>query len=60
MICTNQGDVLISLNGNLCTTYLKLEETMDDSIGIEIQMQIQRGGISMDLKMIVQVIINFT
>jgi pro-apoptotic serine protease NMA111 len=38
------GDILTHVNGQLLTTFLPLEEILDDSVGGEVQITVERGG----------------
>lgn len=48
------GDVLVCVNGEVVTQFLKLETLLDDSIDGEIDLQIERGGSSLTVKLKVQ------
>ncbi|KAK4935487.1 hypothetical protein LTR28_010353, partial [Elasticomyces elasticus] len=39
-----EGDVLIKVNGELLTQFVRLDEILDGSVGSEIKLLIQRGG----------------
>ncbi|GFP78830.1 protease Do-like 7 [Phtheirospermum japonicum] len=45
------GDVLIRLNGEVSTQFLKMETLLDDSVNHKVELQIERGGkpLSVDL-----------
>ncbi|MEC7242742.1 MAG: trypsin-like peptidase domain-containing protein [Myxococcota bacterium] len=38
------GDILTHLNGRLVTTFLPLEEVLDESVGEEVSIRVERGG----------------
>ncbi|KAL6507479.1 Protease Do-like 7 [Orobanche gracilis] len=38
------GDVLIRLNGEVTTQFLKMETLLDDSVNHKVEIQIERGG----------------
>ena len=38
------GDVLIKVNGEFCCGFFSLEETLDDSVGGEISVEVSRGS----------------
>lgn len=38
------GDVLVRMNGDLITTFLPWEAYLDDGVGEEVELQVQRGG----------------
>ncbi|KAL6960901.1 hypothetical protein U1Q18_038667 [Sarracenia purpurea var. burkii] len=46
------GDVLVCINGDVITQFLKMEELLDDSVELKIELQIERGGtrLTVDLK----------
>ncbi|XP_010274652.1 PREDICTED: protease Do-like 7 isoform X2 [Nelumbo nucifera] len=48
------GDVLVRLNGEVITQFLKLETVLDDSVDQEIDLLIERGGTSLTVKLLVQ------
>ncbi|KAH7682677.1 HtrA2 peptidase protein [Dioscorea alata] len=48
------GDVLVRVNGGVVTQFLKLETILDDSVGREIALEIERGGALMAVKLMVQ------
>ncbi|KAI4388932.1 hypothetical protein MLD38_001218 [Melastoma candidum] len=48
------GDVLIRLNGEVTTQFLSLESVLDDSVGQEIELLIERGGIPVTINLTVQ------
>ncbi|KAG8662511.1 protease Do-like 7 isoform X2 [Manihot esculenta] len=48
------GDVLIRVNGEVTTQFLKLETLLDDCVNHEIELQIERGGTSLTVKLVVQ------
>lgn len=48
------GDVLVRANGEVLTQFLKLETLLDDNVGGQIELSIERGGIPITLKLTVQ------
>lgn len=38
------GDILVSVNGELVTQFLKLETVLDDNVGKNIDLEVERGG----------------
>ncbi|KAL5811752.1 hypothetical protein ACOSQ3_026702 [Xanthoceras sorbifolium] len=48
------GDVLVRVNGDVITQFLKLETLLDDSVDKKIELQIERGGVSMTVNLVVQ------
>ncbi|KAG6779093.1 hypothetical protein POTOM_015460 [Populus tomentosa] len=48
------GDVLVHVNGEVTTQFLKLEALLDDSVGKKIELQIERGGTSLTVNIVVQ------
>ncbi|XP_020579519.1 protease Do-like 7 [Phalaenopsis equestris] len=48
------GDILICINGEVVTQFLKLEALLDDKVGKEIELQIERGGVLLVVKLTVE------
>ncbi|GAB2288937.1 Protease Do-like 7 [Dionaea muscipula] len=48
------GDVLVHVNGEVMTQFLKLENLLDDSVNKTVELQIERGGIPMTVELLVQ------
>ncbi|KAE9466696.1 hypothetical protein C3L33_01364, partial [Rhododendron williamsianum] len=48
------GDVLVRVNGNVNTQFLKLETLLDDGVGRKIELQIERGGTPLTVDLMVQ------
>ncbi|KAK3012578.1 hypothetical protein RJ639_009727 [Escallonia herrerae] len=48
------GDVLVRLNGEVTTQFLKIETLLDDSVNQEVELQIERGGTPLTLNLTVQ------
>ncbi|CAK9150637.1 unnamed protein product [Ilex paraguariensis] len=48
------GDVLVRLNGEVTTQFLKTETLLDDSVDQNVELQIERGGISLTVDLVVQ------
>src|SRR5690606_31906440 len=38
------GDILVRVNGELVTTFTPLEQVLDDSVGRQVTVQVERGG----------------
>ena len=49
-----EGDVLLKVNGELLTQFLKLDEIMDNSVGKEVHLLVQRGGKDVEVTCTVQ------
>ncbi|KAI9315797.1 trypsin-like cysteine/serine peptidase domain-containing protein [Zopfochytrium polystomum] len=49
-----EGDVLISVNGTIVTKFVPLASVLDDSVGKEVQFEIERGGEPMKFSILVQ------
>lgn len=45
----NEGDVLIKVNGELLTQFVKLDATLDAGVGKEVNLLVQRGGQDVEL-----------
>ncbi|KAL0461948.1 UNVERIFIED_CONTAM: Protease Do-like 7 [Sesamum latifolium] len=48
------GDVLIRLNGEVTTQFLKMENLLDDSVNDKVELQIERGGKPLSVELTVQ------
>ncbi|XP_022727837.1 protease Do-like 7 isoform X1 [Durio zibethinus] len=48
------GDVLVRVNGEVITQFLKLETLLDDSFDQKIELQIERGGTPLSVQLVVQ------
>ncbi|KAJ4974397.1 hypothetical protein NE237_007571 [Protea cynaroides] len=48
------GDVLVRVNGEVITQFLKLETLLDDSVDKSINLEIERGGASLTVELVVQ------
>ncbi|XP_074284746.1 protease Do-like 7 [Silene latifolia] len=48
------GDVLVRVNGEIMTQFLKLETLLDDCVNQKIEFQIQRGGTPVTVDIVVQ------
>lgn len=44
-----EGDVLIKVNGQLLTSFVKLDAILDDSVGGKVELLVQRGGEDIEL-----------
>ncbi|KAL9226509.1 hypothetical protein vseg_002315 [Gypsophila vaccaria] len=48
------GDVLVRVNGEVLTQFLKLETLLDDSVNQKIELQFERGGTPITVELMVQ------
>ncbi|GFS36901.1 DegP protease 7 [Actinidia rufa] len=48
------GDVLVRINGDVITQFLKMETLFDDSVDQKIELQIERGGTPLTVELVVQ------
>ncbi|XP_057487743.1 protease Do-like 7 isoform X2 [Actinidia eriantha] len=48
------GDVLVRINGDVITQFLKMETLLDDSVDQKIELQIERGGTPLTVELVVQ------
>ncbi|WCJ25254.1 Pro-apoptotic serine protease nma111 [Euphorbia peplus] len=48
------GDVLVCMNGEVTTRFLELEKLLDDSVDQMIILDIERGGMPLTVKLVVQ------
>ncbi|CAK9182064.1 unnamed protein product, partial [Ilex paraguariensis] len=48
------GDVLVRMNGEVITQFLKTESLLDDSIDQKVELQIERGGTTLTFDLVVQ------
>ncbi|OWM64395.1 hypothetical protein CDL15_Pgr020362 [Punica granatum] len=48
------GDVLVLMNGEVITQFLKMETLFDDCVGQKIELLIERGGTPMNVNLMVQ------
>ncbi|KAI3451823.1 hypothetical protein Pfo_008488 [Paulownia fortunei] len=48
------GDVLVRLNGEVTTQFLKMENLLDDSVNNKVELQIERGGKHLTVDLTVQ------
>ncbi|RWR94848.1 protease Do-like protein 7 isoform X1 [Cinnamomum micranthum f. kanehirae] len=48
------GDVLVRINGEVITQFLKLETLLDDGIDQKIELRFERGGIPMTVTLLIQ------
>jgi len=46
-----EGDVLIQVNGELLTQFVRLDDTLDSSVGKQVKLLIQRGGKNMEVSL---------
>ncbi|XP_019173134.1 PREDICTED: protease Do-like 7 isoform X2 [Ipomoea nil] len=48
------GDILLRMNGEVITQFLRMEIILDDSVKQKVELQIERGGISLTINLVVQ------
>lgn len=48
------GDVLVSVNGEVVTQFLRLETLVDDNVGASITLEVERGGSTVKMTLLVQ------
>jgi len=48
------GDILVRVNGEVVTQFLILETLLDDSVGNEIDLELERGGVPLKVTLQVQ------
>ncbi|KAA8530643.1 hypothetical protein F0562_005423 [Nyssa sinensis] len=48
------GDVLVCMNGEVTTQFLKMETLLDGSVDQKIELQIERGGAPLTVELVVQ------
>ncbi|KAA8547739.1 hypothetical protein F0562_004168 [Nyssa sinensis] len=48
------GDVLVRMNGDVITQFLKMETLFDDNVDQKIELQIERGGTPLTVDLVVQ------
>jgi pro-apoptotic serine protease NMA111 len=44
-----EGDILIKVNGELLTKFIRLDEILDDSVGNSVTLLVQRGGVDKEI-----------
>ncbi|RMZ75322.1 hypothetical protein DV737_g5361, partial [Chaetothyriales sp. CBS 132003] len=44
-----EGDILIKVNGQLLSSFVRLDAILDASVGSQVQLLIQRGGVDLEL-----------
>jgi hypothetical protein len=49
-----EGDILVKVNGELLTKFVRLDEILDDSVGKPVQLLLQRGGQDIEIELTVQ------
>lgn len=49
-----EGDILISINGQNITKFVPVEECLDENIGELISIMVERGGEEMEFQIMVQ------
>ncbi|KAI3726423.1 hypothetical protein L1987_66220 [Smallanthus sonchifolius] len=48
------GDVLVRMNGEVITQFLKMETLLDDSVGQNVELEFERGGTSLTVQLAVE------
>lgn len=48
-----EGDALISINGELISSFMQVDDILDENVGKEIDISVQRGGIDLKIKCVV-------
>ncbi|XP_076901574.1 protease Do-like 7 isoform X1 [Bidens hawaiensis] len=48
------GDVLVRMNGEVITQFLKMETLLDDSVGQNVELEFERGGTSLTVQLVVE------
>ncbi|KAJ0753926.1 putative htrA2 peptidase [Helianthus annuus] len=48
------GDVLVRMNGEVITQFLKMEMLLDDSVGQNVELEVERGGTSLTVQLVVE------
>ncbi|KAM0032402.1 putative PDZ domain, peptidase S1C, peptidase S1, PA clan, PDZ superfamily [Helianthus debilis subsp. tardiflorus] len=48
------GDVLVRMNGEVITQFLKMEILLDDSVGQNVELEFERGGKSLTVQLVVE------
>ncbi|KAI7749040.1 hypothetical protein M8C21_009946, partial [Ambrosia artemisiifolia] len=48
------GDVLVRMNGEVITQFLKMETLLDDSVGQNVELKFERGGTSLTVQLVVE------
>lgn len=48
------GDILIRMNGEVITQFLKMETLLDDSVNQKVELQIERGGTPLTVMLLVE------
>ncbi|KAL8231156.1 hypothetical protein R6Q57_000934 [Mikania cordata] len=48
------GDVLVCMNGEVVTQFLKMETLLDDSVGQNVKLEFERGGTSLTVQLVVE------
>ncbi|XP_071737135.1 protease Do-like 7 [Rutidosis leptorrhynchoides] len=48
------GDVLVRMNGQVITQFLKMETTLDDSVGDNVELEFERRGTPFSVHLLVQ------
>ncbi|KAF8253914.1 trypsin-like serine protease [Wilcoxina mikolae CBS 423.85] len=49
-----EGDILVKVNGELLTKFVRLNEILDDSVGKPVRLLLQRGGRDIEIELTVQ------
>lgn len=45
-----EGDILVMVNGELLTQFVRLDETLDSNVGGKVKLLVQRGGEDMEVE----------
>nr|XP_043614725.1 protease Do-like 7 isoform X2 [Erigeron canadensis] len=48
------GDVLVRINGEVLTQFLKMETLLDDCVGKNVELELERGGTSLTVQLAVE------
>ncbi|KAI3785216.1 hypothetical protein L1987_44331 [Smallanthus sonchifolius] len=48
------GDVLVRMNGEVITQFLKIETLLDNSVGQNVELEFERGGTSLTVQLVVE------
>ena len=46
-----EGDILIKVNGELLTKFIRLDEILDSSVGQKVKLLVQRGGENIEVEL---------
>ncbi|PWA99685.1 peptidase S1C, Peptidase S1, PA clan, PDZ-like domain protein [Artemisia annua] len=48
------GDVLVRMNGEVITQFLKMETILDDGVGQNVELEFERGGVPLTVQLVVE------